>query len=64
VSGGLRATAPSTTSPIHLMPLGPRPEQQEQQHQWESARETIEQGEQRLGRDVETERDVDLGIGL
>ena len=44
--------------------LGPRPEQAEQQHDWERASETIEQGERRLGRDVEAERDVDLGIGF
>jgi conjugative relaxase-like TrwC/TraI family protein len=44
--------------------LGPRPEPREAQRDWERAREAIEHGEQRLGRDVKTERDVDLGIGL
>jgi hypothetical protein len=44
--------------------LGPAPEQGEQQHDWKQARDAIAQGERRLGRDVATERDVDLGIGL
>ena len=44
--------------------LGPRPEQAEQQHDWDQASEAIQQGERRLGRDVEAERDVDLGIGF
>ena len=44
--------------------LGPRPEQHEQQHQWERAREAIEHARRRLGRDLGTERDVDLRIGF
>ncbi len=44
--------------------LGPPPEQSEQQHDWKQARDAIKQGERRLGRDVATERDVDLGIGF
>jgi hypothetical protein len=44
--------------------LGPRPAQPEQQRDWERAREAIDRAERRLGRDVGTERDVDLRIGL
>jgi conjugative relaxase-like TrwC/TraI family protein len=42
--------------------LGPRPEADEQQHDWERAHEAIEQGELRLGRGVAAERGIDLGI--
>jgi conjugative relaxase-like TrwC/TraI family protein len=45
-------------------PLGPRPETGDQQHAWDQASEAIQQGERRLGRDVATARDVDLGIGF
>ena len=44
--------------------LGPRPDGGQQHHDWEQASETIQQGERRLDRDAETERDVDLGIGF
>ncbi len=45
--------------------LGPRPEQRGgQQRDWERAREAIDRAERRLGRDVSTERGIDLGIGL
>jgi hypothetical protein len=44
--------------------LGPRPETDEQQHEWEVAHEAIERGAQELGRDVGREREVDLGIGF
>jgi conjugative relaxase-like TrwC/TraI family protein len=46
--------------------LGPLPEHGEQQHDWERAREAIERGERRLGRDVGAEhgRDLDLDLGF
>jgi hypothetical protein len=44
--------------------LRPQLAQREQQHDWERAREAIEHTGRRLGRDVGTERDVDLGIGF
>ena len=51
------------TDPTHL--LGPRPEQRGgQQRDWERAREAIDRAEQRLGREVTTDRGIDLGIGL
>jgi hypothetical protein len=45
-------------------PLGPRPTQREQLRDWERARAAIERAGRRLGRDVGTERDTGLGIGL
>jgi hypothetical protein len=42
--------------------LGPRPEQRGQRRDWERARKAIARDQRRLGRDVEL--DVDLGIGL
>jgi hypothetical protein len=44
--------------------LGPRPEQHEEQRNWERARKGIARDQRRLGRDVGTELDVDLGIGF
>jgi hypothetical protein len=44
--------------------LGPRPEGDQRQHDWERAHEAIEQGELRLGLDVGVEYDVDFGIGF
>ena len=44
--------------------LGPPPEQREQGHDWERARRAIERGEQRLGRDVASQRDIDVEIGF
>jgi conjugative relaxase-like TrwC/TraI family protein len=44
--------------------LGPPPEQHDQRHHWEQARDAIEDGERRLGRDVTTGRGIDLGIGF
>jgi chaperonin cofactor prefoldin len=44
--------------------LGPRPEQHQQQRDWEHAREAIESVELRLGRSTGIERGIDLGIGL
>jgi hypothetical protein len=42
---------------------GPRPEQREQHHDWKQAREAIDRGERRLGRDVGLERGMGLDIG-
>jgi hypothetical protein len=44
--------------------LGPRPETEKQQHDRELASEAIERTTQQLGRDVASEREVDLGIGF
>ncbi len=44
--------------------LGERPEQPEQRHQWERAREAIEQSERRLGRKVKERHVLDRGLGL
>lgn len=44
--------------------LGPQPDQREQQRDWEHARKAIARDQRQLGRDVEVELDVDLGIGL
>ncbi len=44
--------------------LGPQPEQRHAQRDWERARNTIARDQRRLGRDVEVELDVDLGIGF
>ncbi len=50
------------TDPADL--LGPRPERRGgQQRDWERAREAIDRAERRLGREVSTERSIDLGIG-
>ncbi len=46
-------------------PLGPRPAQRGgQQREWERAREAIDRTEHRLGREVTSDRGIDLGIGL
>ncbi len=51
------------TDPVDA--LGPRPGQRGgQQRDWERAREAIDRAERRLGREVSTERGIDLGIGL
>jgi conjugative relaxase-like TrwC/TraI family protein len=45
--------------------LGPRPEQRGgQQRDWERTREAIDRAERRLGREVASDRGIDLGIGL
>ena len=45
--------------------LGPRPEQRGgQQRDWERASEAIDRAERRLGREVTSDRGIDLGIGL
>ena len=44
--------------------LGPQPEQREQQRGWERARKAIARDQRQLGRDLEVELDVDLGIGF
>ncbi len=44
--------------------LGPRPEQPKQQRDWDGARNAVTRDQRRLGREVETELDVDLGIGF
>ncbi len=44
--------------------LGPRPEQREEERGWERARKAIARDERQLGRDVEVELDIDLGIGF
>jgi hypothetical protein len=44
--------------------IGPRPEQREQRHDWRQAREAIDHGERRLGRDVGVDRGMDLDIGF
>jgi hypothetical protein len=44
--------------------LGPRPETQEQRHDWKSAREAIGHAERQLGRDVGVECDSGFGIGF
>ncbi len=42
-----------------------RPEQRgAQQRDWERAREAIDRTERRLGREVTSDRGIDLGIGL
>ena len=64
VFGSPRATAWSTTITDPGDALGPQPEQREQQRDWERARKAIARDERRLGRDVEVELDVDLGIGF
>ncbi len=42
--------------------LGPPPEQREGQREWERASRAIARDARRLGRDIDIERDVDLGI--
>jgi hypothetical protein len=42
--------------------LGPRPEQREEQRNWERARKAIARDARGLGRDVGTELDVDIGL--
>ena len=42
--------------------LGPRPESDQQQHDWELANEAVEQGELRLGRELAAVGDIDLGL--
>ncbi len=42
--------------------LGPRPEHREGQREWERASRAIARDARRLGRDIDIERDVDLGI--
>ncbi|MFI5005364.1 MAG: hypothetical protein ACHQE6_10160 [Solirubrobacterales bacterium] len=45
--------------------LGSKPEQRGvQQRDWERAREVIDRAERRLGREVTSDRGIDLGIGL
>jgi hypothetical protein len=44
--------------------LGPQPQQREEQRDWEHAHEAIARDQRQLGRDVEVELDIDLGIGL
>ncbi|HME01835.1 MAG TPA: hypothetical protein VKG38_02245, partial [Solirubrobacteraceae bacterium] len=44
--------------------IGPRPDQREEQRGWERTRKAIARDERQLGRDVEVELDVDLGIGF
>jgi len=44
--------------------LGPRPEQHEQRHDWERAREAIRDAERRLGRDAQVEHEIDFGMGF
>jgi hypothetical protein len=44
--------------------LGRRPEQREEQRGWERARKAIARDQRQLGRDLEVELDVDLGIGF
>jgi hypothetical protein len=44
--------------------IGPRPELPAQQGDWERACEGVGRSERRLGRGKDTERDVELGIGL
>jgi hypothetical protein len=44
--------------------IGPRPEQREEQRDWARTGQAIARDQRRLGRDVEAERDVDLGIGF
>ena len=44
--------------------LGPQPEHREQQRSWERARKAIARDQRQLGRDLEVELDVDLGIGF
>ncbi len=43
--------------------LGPRPQQHEEQRDWEHVHEAIARDQRQLGRDVEVELDIDLGIG-
>ncbi len=59
-----RATAPEHDITDPGDALGPRPEQREEQRDWERARKAIARDERRLGREVESERDVDFGIGF
>ena len=44
--------------------LGPRPEHREAQREWERAGKAIARDQRRLGRDVGTELDADIGIGF
>jgi AAA domain len=44
--------------------LGPQPEQDEQRHDWEHAREAMGHAELRLGRDAGLEHEIDLGMGF
>jgi len=44
--------------------LGPRPKPREQQRDWERAHKVITRDQRRLGRDVASELNVDLGIGF
>ncbi|MGA2321552.1 MAG: MobF family relaxase [Solirubrobacteraceae bacterium] len=44
--------------------LGPRPEHREEQRDWERTRKALARDQRRLGRDVGTELEVDIGIGL
>ncbi len=44
--------------------LGPKPEQREEQREWERTHKAIARDQRRLGRDVSVEVDVGLDIGF
>jgi hypothetical protein len=50
------------TDPVNA--LGPQPEERREQRDWERARKAFARDQRQLGRDVEVELDVDLGIGF